>query len=51
MVRGKKETARVVTLAGLGRLRVKGNIIMTGTFGGKLASDPETDLGQELQAS
>ncbi|MBT3367898.1 MAG: hypothetical protein HN416_12150 [Nitrospina sp.] len=48
---GKKEVARVVTLAGLGSLRVKGNIIMTGMFGGKLASDPETDLGQELQAS
>ena len=34
-----------------GEFAVKGNIIMTGTFGGKLASDPETDLGQELQVS
>jgi hypothetical protein len=47
----KKETARVVTLDGLGSSRGRGTIRMTGMFGGKLASDPGTDLGQELQAS
>ena len=48
---GKRKAARVGTLDGFGEIAREGNIIMAGMFGGKLASDPETDLGQELQAS
>ena len=42
-----------IAASGMGEKRSRTWLLLefVGMFGGKLASDPETDLGQELQAS